>query len=263
MFFFALQTGYAITLYQCTLSYSEPLTWLAVPKGLKYDVEKKYPTTSGIQFFYDDLETAKRIDKSLSEVISVLQTSPLYKGPDSLVLIQAPSDALEDSKNLANIWGLHNPGNQKSYYFTDQKNENRYLTAEFYNSHEHPDRAIIIHELTHQMVSKYYGKWNAILFIKLWKNEGYAEYMAATGYYSDKYHLLKILDANDVSDETLENPFPSRSKKEEDISFTDYIAALIQTRYALDEKKCSVFDFFKNEYKPASAQEIQEWLRSE
>ncbi|MBM4223022.1 MAG: hypothetical protein FJ161_04415 [Gammaproteobacteria bacterium] len=266
LFFFALQTGYAVSLYLIAPDYFESLPYPGQLSVLKCDLEKKYPTISGIQFFYDDLETAKRIDKSLPEVISVLQTSPLYKGPENLVLIQAPSDALQDlikSQNLVNIWGLHNPGNQKSYYFTDQKNENGYSTAEFYNSYEHPDRGVIIHELTHQMVSKYYGKWNAILFIKLWKDEGYAEYMAATGYYSDKNHLLKILNANDVSDETLENPFPSQSKKEEESSFTDYIAALIQTRYALDEKKCSVFDFFKNEYKPASAQEIREWLQSE
>jgi len=267
LFFFALQTGYAVSLYLIAPDYFESLLYPGQLSVFKYDLEKKYPTTSGIQFFYDDLEVAKRLDKSLPEAISILETSPLYKGPENLILIQSsypnPKEIMKNQKS-GTLLGMCNLLNQSSYYFTDQIDIDNSLPAIFYDSYKRLDYAVITHELTHQMVSKYYGKWSSLLLsIDTWKHEGYAEYMAATGYYSDKNHLLKILNANDVSDETLENPFSSRSEKEEESSFTDYIAALIQTRYALNEKKCSVFDFFKNEYKPASAQEIREWLRSE
>lgn len=262
IFFLALQSSYGLGLHILAPNYFDPLIWTGYPAAFKYDLQKMHRSSTGIQLFYDDRETAERIELALPTVIATLKASPLFQGAENLIIVQKPSNALSDlmiENKIPSILGAQISTNQNTYYFTGRTPVPSCYHPTYY-AHNDPDRAVITHELTHQMVAHYYGKWAGMLYIELWKNEGYAEYMVAKGYYSKNSELLAILEASDVSDDLLQNPFNTINKKTDMVTFNDYIGALMQTRYALDVKKIPVLEFFKRSYKPVSAQEIKDWL---
>ncbi|MBM4222264.1 MAG: hypothetical protein FJ161_00450 [Gammaproteobacteria bacterium] len=220
-----------------------------------------YESKTNIQFFYDNKEEADRIETYLPEILATLKKSPFYTNDESLVLIekfQMPNFEFIN-KNFDNTGGFFLPIKQYSYYLVEP---NRSFTPELtYYSHNNRYRAVIIHELTHQLISRFYGKWFSLFFIPTWKNEGYAEYLTAQGYYSTKSELRAILYENNISDQTLEDPFSKKRKNKYDLD--DYMSAFLQTRYALDVQKISEPDFMKDAYQPASARTIREWLANE
>jgi len=255
--FITLQGVYGVGLKYFHPLLLEPLEWAVTPISLKPD--HIYPTKSKIHFFYEDKEEADKIEVHLSEVMQKLESSPLYDPTSPLILVQKnkciglPLSATE----LSDLQGCFYPIKGFSYIFREffQVNHNEKI----YYAHNNPYRAVVLHELSHQMVSHYYGKWCTVLLIEKWKNEGYAEYMVATGYYSKKAALLAIVEEGSLSNEILAEPF-SIKKSSDQYEIEDYMAAFLQTRYALDVKHISPIDFFKNDYKIASAQEIKEWL---
>jgi len=189
----------------------------------------------------------------------VLQSSPFYRSAEELVLVQkniVQSIIGMTAEQSLYMRGGHYALKQYSYYFSNV-NDNCSIDPTYY-AHNNSYRSVVLHELTHQLISRYYGKISNS-FIEMWKNEGYAEYMAAIGYYSTQADLLAILIENPISDQMLETPF-MRIMEEGDKNVHDYMAAFLQTRYALDVKHISPIDFFKTSYKPASAQAIKEWL---
>ncbi|MBM4222337.1 MAG: DUF1456 family protein [Gammaproteobacteria bacterium] len=109
------------------------------------------------------------------------------------------------------------------------------------------------------MLYKSYGTISALLrTIPLWKDEGYAEYVAHQGEFPSKAELLKLIETDHNVAQRLMCPFSALEKYQ--YMYQDYQAALIQVRYALDFKKTDLNDFFKNSYILATSEEIIEWL---
>ena len=255
-----LQCFYGLIIEVYYPSLLKSLEWELSSEGLK--PHHKYSSQTGIQFFYDDRDQADKIERYLPEVINTLKGSIFYKDSQDLVLVQKERcqhyGSTQEETDYAS--GFYYPIKQYSYYFTGA-NQN-YTLNEIYYSHNNPYRSVVIHELTHQLVSRYYGKWLTMFFLDTWKSEGYSEYMAATGCYSKKSELLAIVTQYSLSDTSIENPF-SRKKSFSEDWFEDYLSAFLQTRYALDEKKIPPLEFFKKSYKAVSAQEIKDWLMQE
>lgn len=228
---------------------------------------KHYLHNSGVTFYYEREEIADRIASVLPDVMQTLKTSPLYSEDISFVLIERKNDSFKDdplfsNTKTENAQGFHDPITGTCTYPASSEislDEDKYFDI-------NPDYRVVAHELTHHMVRVYcdkvYGFPTYNLFLPLWKNEGYAEYMATKGYYT-KSDWLDILSENNVSDSLLEKPFDLAHIAFKHYTYKDYMAACIQTRYALDYKGISVFDFMKSSYKPASAGEIKAWLESE
>ena len=262
LFFIALQGIYGVGFQIACPSLFEPLESMVIEVPIYPMTPKhRYPSATAIQFFYDDLQEAEKIEAHLPEVLEALKSSPFYQNAEDLVLVQKPryQKFADDQKTYGG--GCFHPLEQYSYYFSEVNNAPIFLN-DIYYSHKNPYRAIVLHELAHQMVSRYYGKWWTVLSVVSWKNEGYAEYMAATGCYRTKAELLAIITESSLSDRKLEGPF-SGAQSSDGYGRSDYIAAFLQTRYALDEKKISPLEFFKSSYQLASAQEIRNWLRQE
>jgi hypothetical protein len=252
-----LQSIYSITIGLFYQSLIEPLEWQLSSEDLK--PKNRYLSQTGIQFFYDNQIEADKIEIYLPEVIQTLKNSQFYLSSESIVLVQKDHcnhlDKMQEA--IVSTRGFYYPPKQYSYYITSGNQD--YPLDKIYYAHNNPYRSAVLHELTHQLVSRYYGKWRTKIFIETWKNEGYAEYMVAIGSYFKKEELWAILIENNLSDAIIENPFKGQ-KFFPSGNFEDYAAAFLQTRYALDVKKIPLLDFFKHSYKPASAKEIKDWL---
>lgn len=256
IFFWTLQSIYGLTLQFYNPSIFEPLEWRLT--GVSFKPNDRYPSATGIQFFYEDYEEAEKIEEHLPQVIETLKNSPFYRNSEELVFVQKnklPQGGLIKDLNIYPRGGC-NALKQYSYYFSEP-NKSFPLDLVYYSHNDHY-RSIPIHELTHQLVSRYYGKWLTVFSVETWKNEGYAEYMANTGCYLTKDELWAMIDSYPISDEILASPF-SKFLAQHDQE--DYMAAFLQVRYALDVKKLSPIEFMKRSYKLASVQEIKEWLK--
>jgi len=255
-----LQGIYGTGLQLAYPSLLKPLEWQVT--GPAMQPTHQYPSTTTIQFFYDDRKEADKIEAYLPKVVELLKSSPFYRNSEELVLVQKPKilqAGLTEEQLSYTRGGFYLP-KQYSYYFTSTNDV--FSPDEIYYSHNNPYHSVVLHELTHQMVSRYYGKWLTGISLETWKNEGYAEYMVATGCYSTKAELLAIITERSLSDRMLQDPF-SRTKSWAQYRIDDYMAALVQTRYALDAKKVFPLEFMKSSYKLASAQEIKDWLVTE
>ena len=257
----ALQRAYGMALESSYPALLEPLVWgFATPRYLKPDYV--YPHQSEIQLFYENLEEAPKIEARLPEIIEILKDSPFYKTSEELVLVQKKKCAHQPSRaQNARCNGTYLPLKEFSYFFTGadlRENDNVYY------SRNDRYRAVMLHELTHQLVGRYYGKYFSLLFYStIWKQEGYAEYMSAKGCYGTKAELAAILREKALPDTTLEDPFSKKQATMDPVIANNYMAAFLQTRYALDEKKISPLEFFERSYQLASAQEIKDWLMKE
>jgi len=255
--FVALQGLYGSGLQFYGPSLLEPLEWQAT--GLALKPKHRYLSETAIHFFYDDKDEADKIEAQLPKIVEILKHSPFYKNAEDLILVQKHSFQLTGLSlaQQAYVGGCHYIPKQYSYYFTSF---NEMDTPDpIYYSHNNAYRAVVLHELTHQMVNRYYGKWWTGLSVETWKDEGYAEYMAGTECYGTKAELLAIIKEHALSDHKLQNPF-SDIKSWKYYSVSDYMAAFLQVRYALDFKKISPLKLFKKTCTLASAQEIKEWL---
>jgi len=253
--FVALQSAYGVTLQRFYPAFHETLMWPGSMYHLRPDY--RYPTKSGLQFFYKNRNEADKIEARLPEVVAILKDSPFYQTLEELVLVQkkhripnAPPRSV-----YARQQGVFSTAKARSYFFTGA--EGMPIDPVYYARND-LYRSLVLHELTHQLVARYYGKWSNILFYSTrWKQEGYAEYMIATQSYSTKAELAAILRERELSDFLLEHPFATESKRHD---VTHYMAAFLQTRYALDEKNISPFEFFERSYTLAPASVIREWL---
>jgi len=258
-FFIVLQGFYGMSFQVLAPSLFEPFEW---PLGLS-DLKPThpYPSATPIQFFYEDREDADKIEVELSEVLEILKSSPFYQNAESLVLIQKPHMVNLEfvDRDFENTGGSFSPTKQYSYYFTEPNQKFEPDMIYYANNNRH--RAVVIHELAHQLVSRFYGKWISLAFIPLWKNEGYAEYCVGIGSYAQKSELRAILYEHALSDKMVEDPFSQDKNITYDVD--DYMAAFLQTRYALDVKKISPLAFMKRSYHAVSAKEIREWLEQD
>jgi hypothetical protein len=100
-----------------------------------------------------------------------------------------------DSDILA---GVYYRFKQYSYYFSEHGG--MFSSNTVYDSHANPYRSMPLHELTHQMLERYYGKWYSMYFLETWKNEGYAEYLVGMDHYSTKAELRAILTEHNIKD---------------------------------------------------------------
>jgi len=253
IFLILLQGIYGVLIHACNPLFLEQFEWTITPS---FKPGERYESTAhDLQLYYDDPTEAERIDILLPGVIETLKTSPFFSNSASLILCQKnnfdnPHQQNDDHDN--HILGHYHPWKRHSYvYFADEKN----LDLNGY-------RVIMKHELTHQMVHRFYGVFSGLFgLIPLWKDEGYAEYIAYQEELITKEELLKIIETDPIVTERLYDPFsPNRSKSQ--YGAEDYQAAYIQTRYALDYKKIDPKDFFRNSYSLAPVKEIQEWLIS-
>jgi len=259
VFFIGLQGLYGVSFQFCTPLLFEPFRW---PLGLsEIKPTHQYPSATPIQFFYEEREDADKIEAQLPDVLNVLQSSPFYQNAESLVLIQKPHMVNLEfiDTDFDHLGGMFFHARQYSYYFTapNQGIEPDMIYYAYNNRHH----SVVIHELAHQLVSRFYGKWIGLVSIPTWKQEGYAEYLASTGCYGKKSELRAILYEYALSDKTVQYPF-SQDKK---INYEaeDYMGAFLQTRYALDVKKISPLAFMKRSYHAVSAQEIRDWLEQD
>lgn len=144
-----------------------PLEWRMI--GPSLEPQYRYPSDSTIQFFYEDRQEADKIEAHLPEVIEVLKGSFFYRKAEDLVLVQKSKiaqDGLTEAQ-MSYTRGTFYLPKQYSYYFTSSNAA--FASDEIYYSHNNPYRSVVLHELSHQMLSRYYGKWFSSIAIETWK----------------------------------------------------------------------------------------------
>ncbi|MBM4222759.1 MAG: hypothetical protein FJ161_03030 [Gammaproteobacteria bacterium] len=252
VFLISIQMLYGFLIQICIPNFLEPLEWVLTPEwkpGLQYE-----SVSPQIELYCENIISSQKINTIIPDVIEKLQTSPFFHHNIHFKLCQKkkfihPFQEIKEYHEY--VGGHYEPRKNYTYVygnFDDSVDLNLYKT-------------VIVHEFTHQMVHEYYGRWKGIImrFIPIWKDEGYAEYVANQNQFLSKKELLDLIQTNEDVASRLSDPF-TISMQENDIRYEDYQAALIQVRYALDYKKANVKDFFSNSYLLATKEEIIEWL---